>query len=248
MYNNNIERIEKMNFINKNRNILLNLNYGRFKINQLSTINYVVSPKNFGFNYRNKFLLEKEKILELKNPHNLDSLIKFDDKLHKYTLNGEIMELSVMQLASNFFSSFNADDIINKMIQGKKWPREGYINPDGSAFTAEQIKKKWENISLNSRNRGSWMHYNIERYFNNLSIANDLPELNQFTEFINSVVKQNNIIPYRTEWKICGIDEKICGTIDFIGKLNDNTYVLYDWKRLQNVNNSLSHIYGNRAM
>lgn len=40
--------------------------------------------------------------------------------------------------------------------------------PNGDVMTPEQIKKKWEGYGNYARNQGTWMHYNIERYFNGL--------------------------------------------------------------------------------
>jgi hypothetical protein len=40
--------------------------------------------------------------------------------------------------------------------------------PNGNVMTAEQIKQKWQNNSDYAKNTGTWMHYNIERYFNGL--------------------------------------------------------------------------------
>jgi hypothetical protein len=164
------------------------------------------------------------------------------------TLNEKPAICSVTQLASKFFSSFNADEIIPKMMNGRNWPRSGYMNKDGTPFTAEQILERWENTAVNARNRGSWMHYNIECYFNGLTAAQDLPEFKQFAAFVEEEIEGKGVVPYRTEWSIGGTEESICGTIDFIGKMPDDTFVLCDWKRLSNLNDSLSHLYGNRAV
>lgn len=162
-------------------------------------------------------------------------------------LDGQPVSSSVTQLVSKFFSSFDQDLIISKMMNGNKWPREGYINKDGTPFTEEQIRNRWDSIGLNGRNRGTWMHANIERYFNGLPSAEDLPEFKQFRAFVDSEIKANGVMPYRTEWSISGKDENICGTVDFIGQLPDKTFMLVDWKRMQNLNDSLSNLYGNTA-
>jgi len=153
----------------------------------------------------------------------------------------------VTELASKFFSSFNADVVISKMMNGRNWPRAGYINQDGSPYTEDQIRERWEVTATNARNRGTWMHLNIERYLNGVVAAEDLPEFKQFRAFVEEQITSQGIEPYRTEWRIGSAEEGVCGTVDFIGKLPDGTFMLCDWKRIQNVNDSLSHLYGNRA-
>jgi hypothetical protein len=133
------------------------------------------------------------------------------------------------------------------MINGKNWPREGYKYPNGDAYGPVEIKRKWDQVSLVARNRGIWMHHNIERYFNGLPCATDLPEFQQFSNFVVDIIQRESIMPYRTEWKIGSELENIGGTIDFIGKLPDNTYAIFDWKRMKNVKDSLNNAYGIQA-
>ncbi len=60
--------------------------------------------------------------------------------------------------------SKNVDVVIQKMVTGTNWPREGYLKMDGQTpMTKEEIKAKWENIGEYARNKGTWMHHNIER-------------------------------------------------------------------------------------
>jgi hypothetical protein len=42
-------------------------------------------------------------------------------------------------------------------------------HPNGEPFTANEIEKQWQDVGLDARNRGTWMHYNIERFFNGKS-------------------------------------------------------------------------------
>lgn len=106
--------------------------------------------------------------LELTNPHPLDSTIKFDESSHTYCINGKPAKYSVTQLLGNFFTKFDADEIISKMMTSKNWPRSEYTFKNGTPYTAQNIKDKWNKNSEYSRNTGTWMHYNIERYMNKL--------------------------------------------------------------------------------
>ena len=133
------------------------------------------------------------------------------------------------------------------MMNGRNWPREGYMNQDGSPHSAEQIKNKWDNISENARNRGTWLHHCIEMCFNGAPFAKDTPELQQFLNFYDDIIMRENITPYRTEWRIGSDTLNIAGTVDFVGKKQDGTYALFDWKRMKNASGSLNNLYGARA-
>lgn len=92
------------------------------------------------------------------------------------------------------------------------------------------------------------MHYNIERYFNQLEIANDIPEMSQFLAFNEEEINSQGIKPYRTEWRIAAPDLNIAGSVDFVGQMPDGTYCIMDWKRAKNLQGSLSNAYGKKAL
>ena len=165
------------------------------------------------------------------------------------TFDGRPSDISVTQLVSKFFKSFDADEVISRMMNGRNWPNPTYTHPNGHPYTSDEIRSKWNGMGLVGKNRGVWLHHNIERYFNRLPYANDNPEMVQFQHFVDEHIIKANVKPYRTEWRICGErDEFIAGTVDFIGQLPDGTYALYDWKGLKDVDATLSNMYGNRAM
>eukprot|EP00597_Dinobryon_sp_UTEXLB2267_P005907 CAMPEP_0170070714 /NCGR_PEP_ID=MMETSP0019_2-20121128/8901_1 /TAXON_ID=98059 /ORGANISM="Dinobryon sp., Strain UTEXLB2267" /LENGTH=207 /DNA_ID=CAMNT_0010279059 /DNA_START=233 /DNA_END=856 /DNA_ORIENTATION=- len=133
------------------------------------------------------------------------------------------------------------------MITGSNWPREGYINEKGIPYTEQEIFDKWNRIGLNARNRGIWMHYNIENFLNDLNPNLDIPELCQFHEFYLDNILKANLQPYRTEWRIAAPDLKLAGSVDFVCQRPDKTYELIDWKRAQKLESSLTNSYGKRA-
>lgn len=91
------------------------------------------------------------------------------------------------------------------------------------------------------------MHANIERILNKLETSLDVPELMQFSQFDESVIKARNITPYRTEWRIAAPDLGIGGSVDFVGKLEDGSYVIIDWKRSKNLPKTMYVSYGKFA-
>ena len=98
-----------------------------------------------------------------------------------------------------------------------------------------------------ARNRGSWMHYNIERYFNGLTYSDSIEEMEQFFKFKFDFIDKNGIIPYRTEWRIAAPELSIAGSVDFIGQNNNGEYIMLDWKRAKDLQSNLVSNWGKRA-
>lgn len=90
------------------------------------------------------------------------------------------------------------------------------------------------------------MHSNIERYYNDLPYNTEqTPEFQQFQQFHKNIICRNNIQPYRTEWRIAVPSLGIGGSIDFIGKLPDGSFVIMDWKRSKTLPGSLDSGFKN---
>jgi len=139
--------------------------------------------------------------LEKKNPHELDKRIQFIEESHTYLFDNQQLDFSVTQLAEKFFEKFDSDLVIERMMNGPNWPRPEYLSR-GVPMTPEEIKLKWDSIGEYARNRGSWMHYNIERHLNGLEYSNALPEMKQFFDFEKEVrcpfltVQNHNLIMF----------------------------------------------------
>lgn len=185
--------------------------------------------------------------LEVTNSHPLDKNIIFYESNHSYFINKSKAKYSVTNYIGKYFEKFIPETAVQKMITGPNWPRPGYINEDGVPYTEKEIFEQWDRISLNARNRGTWMHYNIEGYLNDLPTCFDVPELQQFHEFYNENVLKTNLQPYRTEWRIAAPDLKLAGSVDFVGQRPDKTYEIIDWKRAQKLEMSLTSQFGKRA-
>ena len=181
------------------------------------------------------------------NAHENDHRLDFDEVHHKYTYDGVSMDYSVTQIVESFFEKFETDKVIERMMSGRNWPRPEYTWENGAPYTAKEIKSKWAETGLYARNRGSWMHYNIERYFNGLTYSRSIEELEQFFEFKSDFIDNNEIVPYRTEWRLAAPNLRMAGTVDFIGRTKDGEYILLDWKRAKDLESNLVSNWGKRA-
>ena len=130
---------------------------------------------------------------------------------------------------------------------GSNWPRPGYVFPNGDAYKPEDIKRQWDSTGEYARNYGTWMHYNIERYFNSLKPSSKLVEMTQFAKFAQMWITDQQVTPLRTEWKVAAPEWGLGGTIDFVGQKADGTYVIMDWKRSVNLEANLTNKYNKKA-
>ena len=67
--------------------------------------------------------------------------------------------------------------------------------------------------------------------------------MNQFFKFKADILDPRNIEPYRTEWRIAAPDMGIAGSVDFVGRLPDGTYVIIDWKTTKDLQTKMSSAY-----
>jgi hypothetical protein len=217
-------------------------------IKLFSTNVHNIPPEPIDFNKGFKLPDREDKTtLQILNSHPNDFSIHFDRMSHAYSYNGVSMEVSVTTFVESFFEKFIPSKVISKMMNGPNWPREGYISINGSPLTENQIKLKWEKQGEYSRNQGTWMHYNIENYINNLPANMKSKEMEQFEQFYTEYVLAPNIQPYRTEWPIAAPDIKLGGSVDFVGKLSNGNYVIMDWKRSKRLPENLTSKYGKFA-
>lgn len=68
--------------------------------------------------------------------------------------------------------------------------------------------------------------------------------MQQFYAFEDNYIVPNKIHPYRTEFKIADPELGLAGTVDFIGKFPDGTYVLIDWKRSKKLPTEMNNAFG----
>jgi ATP-dependent exoDNAse (exonuclease V) beta subunit len=165
--------------------------------------------------------------LEKQNPHERDSHISFEEGPHIYTIDGDSDYMSVTTWNHSHFEPFDADKIIAKMMNGKRWTQSKYYGQ-----TPDEIKAGWEANRDSAANAGTKMHYDIECYYNNLSVTNDSVEYSYFNQFL---ADHPELVPYRTEWMVWDKELRFAGSIDMVYENPDGTLKIYDWKRSKEI-------------
>jgi hypothetical protein len=187
-----------------------------------------------------------EPVLQTRNSHKRDALIKFYARGHKYEIlsDPKTKYTSVTTWNHSHFPKFDADAIIANIFKSKGW------GPDHKYWgqTAEQIKASWKSNGDAVAGAGTNLHERIENFMNNVSIdpnythqelyTNLVQELDEQVEweyFLQFVRDHPNLKPYRTEWMIFDEDLKIAGSIDMVYENPDGTLSIYDWKRSKDI-------------
>lgn len=159
-----------------------------------------------------------------------DSKLSFDPAEHIYMYEGREFA-SVSTIVSKFFREFDPVENSKRVA-------------DRRGVSQIKIMEEWDAAGKESRDVGTFMHAQIERMLNHMS-----PSLMTHFEYIGHYVNLNKNIsietelkyfqefmrdyqihPYRTEWRICDEGCEIAGTIDLLCQ-NGKGYEIYDWKR-----------------
>ena len=159
-----------------------------------------------------------------------DAYITFDPSEHIYLYKGREFA-SVSTIVSKFFREFNPIDN-SKRVAAR------------AGVTQMEIMERWDAAGVESREVGTFMHAQIESILNhehpllttnfeykgqyvkineNISIEKEL-------KYFQNFMRENQVHPYRTEWRICDEEREIAGTIDLLCK-NGDDFEIYDWKR-----------------
>ncbi len=165
-------------------------------------------------------------LLELKNAHLRDQRLTYDDPSHKYFVDGNPVKISVTGFVHQFFSSFNADKVIQNMMRGKNWENSKYYG-----MSPQEIKDLWNANGKESADKGTKMHADIEYFHNDVPYSNDSIEFEYFLNF-----RRNNqtLEAYRTEWMIYDTELDLAGSIDMVYRSGEDYYI-YDWKRSKSI-------------
>jgi ATP-dependent exoDNAse (exonuclease V) beta subunit len=190
--------------------------------------------------------------LSYKNKHPRDDNIIFIEEGHKYeiSIDPNHKYTSVTTWVHQFVQPFEADSIIDKMMNGKNWNESNKY----WGLTKDEIKSLWNKNGKSSSELGTNMHYNIECFMNDCPLIeeqqNELDynhqdlldcydknddKSDEWKYFLDYVKYNPNLTPYRTEWLVYNEDIKISGSIDMVYKNDDNTLSIYDWKRCKSI-------------
>jgi hypothetical protein len=189
--------------------------------------------------------------LSIRNAHERDANIRFQEEGHKYTIltDPDSKYTSCTTWNHTHFAPFDSDAIIASMMRGKNW------NPSNKYWgqTANQIKRQWASSGAAAAAAGTKMHYEIECFINGSSSQippnkythQDLLNYYQDTQqergvewgfFLQFVRDTPHLVPYRTEWLIYDEQVKISGSIDMVYEnQEDGSLTIYDWKRAKSI-------------
>jgi ATP-dependent exoDNAse (exonuclease V) beta subunit len=163
--------------------------------------------------------------------HPRDERIKFEEASHVYTIDdGKDKYTSVTTVIKPLFDEFNADNVIASMMRSKKWSESKYFGK-----TVEEIKAEWAQNGAQAAALGTKMHADIEAFYNDEVVVNDTPEFHHFLEFHQGL---KTLKPYRTEWTVFDEELLIAGSIDMVYVRDDGDLVIYDWKRVKQIEKS----------
>ena len=164
------------------------------------------------------------------NPHIRDRNIKFYEKGHIYYVKRERGYKSVTTLVHNLFEKFNADKIIDRMMNSENWPNSKYFG-----MTKQEIKDSWNKNRDKAATSGTNMHALFENYYNCIDNSEEDKDSVEYSYFENFVNDHINLVPYRTEWNVYHEDVKLAGSIDMVYINEDGTLSIYDWKRCKSI-------------
>jgi ATP-dependent exoDNAse (exonuclease V) beta subunit len=184
------------------------------------------------------------------NPHPRDAQISFQDEGHLYTVQGvEGHPISVTTLIHTLFEPFDADVVIEKMMNSERWPESQYFD-----MSADEIKKLWDDNRDEAAKAGTAMHKTIEDFLNlpERKRAEALshfgkcgyapmwlpqtPEFSRFLAFWSGLTKEGLYVPYRTEWLVFDAEKRLAGSIDLIlEERGTGNLVIVDWKRSKQI-------------
>lgn len=139
------------------------------------------------------------------------------------------MYYTVTKLSQLYFSQFDPDQVIKKMMASPKWPSSPYYGK-----TPEEIKLQWKIAGEESAALGTKMHSHIESFYRqNTPWNDDSVECRNFNQF----VQDNELTPFAFEMrvKLQHGSATVSGIIDAIFFDTDHNLVLIDWKRCKDI-------------
>ena len=178
--------------------------------------------------------------LQKLNPHVLDKNVSFDPKYHKYNIDGDTTFTSVTTWVSSHFPKFDTEKVINNIMASPKWESSEYYG-----MTKQEIKDEWSNRGIESRNAGTALHDDIERFYNKLPVKNKSSEWKYFQKFARKI--DGKLTPYRTEMRIFDKEMRMAGSVDMLYTDDNGDLVMYDWKRSNKTHKENNNNNDNRA-
>ena len=158
----------------------------------------------------------KKTVLGTKNSNrDRDQRISFDAKEHRYFIDGNPDTISVSELISKFFQEFDE-------------PYWSKIKAAQRGISPEMLRKEWREKAIDSSNKGTYLHEQIENFYQEKSYDSSLKE---FCHFLSFKKKYPTLNPYLSEWRIFDESLLIGGTVDMLYEKDDGSLIIFDWKR-----------------
>jgi len=180
-------------------------------------------------------------------PNERDKVVTFDEKEHKYYVQGKQMKYSVTQLIHLYFSDFDATTIATNMLkrrdffQQDKYSKYWDLARDKSFEQGvEAIIKSWDTNRDESSFLGTAMHQSIEDF---ILTAQELPhtiESEYFQDF-HADMTTWGFVPYKPEQIVWDQEYNLAGSADMMytrPEWLDYTPLkvfLIDWKRSKEI-------------
>jgi hypothetical protein len=142
--------------------------------------------------------------------------LTFEEKKHKYFVNGQALSTSVSGLISEFYEHFDAEAVApySAMKLG---------------VTTEEVLKQWADINQESRDRGHRVHNFGELYQFDRSLKPSCPQEEAIVKFWQDVPE--HIIPIAAELRMYHFKHLFAGTADIIlFDTKTQTYIIADYK------------------
>jgi len=178
------------------------------------------------------------RFLDQKNAHPWDQRIVFVDEPHKYFIDGCCAYiLSATTFISAFLPKFDGPAQAVSTFSGKTF-RDTVHRPSHKyhgCTSPEDIQERWTYWA----NLGTWLHANIESYFNHEPFEVHPENVEPYRQFKELFSDEDWVDwePFRTEWSIFDPETLIAGQIDFLGMINPQNghVVIVDWKRCESI-------------
>ncbi len=170
-------------------------------------------------------------------------VVTFTESDHSYIDNFNKKYMSVTTLISNAFPKFDTDKIAEQCAIKRGVKKEDLI-------------KEWAEKGKESSRLGTRLHENVEHYIlNELDKMHEPEDINERIEFNSAIKIIDNIkTKYKPEYLIpekliFSPSFELAGSIDLLTKINDENYIIFDWKRLnkdiekESFNNKTGNIF-----
>jgi hypothetical protein len=192
------------------------------------------------------------------NQHERDGLIAFDEVPHLYYIYGQLGDyVSVTTFISSLFPKFESRKVALKMVSRGDFYTSRYkryhqfcLNSDGTRIEdtniiIDKILKEWDRNAKAASELGTALHNDCELFYNDIpNTENKSKEYGYFLKYAKDM-EQQGFTPFRTEMRVFGEEEKICGSVDMLFKDNQGRIRLRDWKRSKSIRfSSFSNEYG----